>query len=372
MGNNPTRSKTSSGASLNLSQESGSTVDTLLEPFLNFDENAELSFDEKSTIYNSLVALVKARSHFDSALQDRAVRFLKNLEPKWNEPGYSAGLVNDLVPSSDGSPSGFAASIVTLLSSPHWTIVTAALSFLFATFRPSSAIQCQLVESDLISNVLAIVQPHTLPISGNETMINNLILIIILCLELEYPVSLSDLGITDAADQFNHREMIFQKVVLSSSQFVTSLISNRNILSRDSFDSFMLLLVRFIKIGPFHRRTLEFVVASPIAMAITSCLSFIDYNRHLWLTFQHIDQSLDDWKCYGPEVVESAKRMMKALFSEDFEDTLEQMLMRNKGENYGSELIYRCHSISLLTGSNVELTENDEEEESEVEPPPLE
>ncbi|KAK2950953.1 hypothetical protein BLNAU_14144 [Blattamonas nauphoetae] len=105
--------------------------------------------------------------------------------------------------------------------------------------------------------------------------------------------------------------------------------------------------------GPFHLPTLEFVVASPIVMAFSSCLHFVENDQHLWLTLVTINHSLDDWKKEGREVVQSAKRMIQALFSEGFEDTLEQTLMRKRDKYLRSSLVMSCHSISRMLGSNV-------------------
>ncbi|KAK2957756.1 hypothetical protein BLNAU_7190 [Blattamonas nauphoetae] len=330
-------------------------MNTLQEPFLTFDVNSDLSFEDKSTIYRSLVALVKAKYPFDIELQDRCVQFLKSLEPKWSYDKELANkLVTDLVPSSAGSSSGFVPSIAIVLSLPHSIVVEAALSFLSRTTQVSSAeIQNRLVESDLITKVFAIVQPQTLSISGNEEIFDYLINIIFYCLDLASPSSLIDLGITIAADKYNRREMIFQKVVLPSSKFVTFLITNRHILNEDLLHSFMSQLDRFIDIGPFHRPTLEFVVASPIVMPFSSCFSFVEDDQALWNILNHINLSLGEWKKHGHEVVQSAKRMMQALISEGFEDTLEQTLMLKKSGYYGFRLVDECHSISEFLGSNM-------------------
>ncbi|KAK2955456.1 hypothetical protein BLNAU_9503 [Blattamonas nauphoetae] len=237
----------STDVSLSDTSESPSTVKPEEEPFLDFDPKTELSFEDLSKIYNSLVALVKAGYPFDKALQDKAVQFLESLDPTWDKD-LKEKLALKLVPTSDGSPSGFIASIVTLLSSPHSTVVTSALSFLFnVTVLSSPAIQCPLVDSDLISNVLAILQPHTLQMSGNEDIFGELFRIVGYCGDLASPSSLSNFGITAAVDKSNYREMIFRKVVLPSSQFVTFLISNRYILNGDLLKSFMMLLDMFIK-----------------------------------------------------------------------------------------------------------------------------
>ncbi|KAK2958399.1 hypothetical protein BLNAU_6669 [Blattamonas nauphoetae] len=108
-------------------------LDCVQQSFLNFDPNSDLSFEDKSAIYRSLVALVKAEHPFDNALQDRAAQFLKNLAPGVFDHDLADILVNNLIPSSDGSPSGYAESIVTLLSSPHSAVVTEVLTFLQLT-----------------------------------------------------------------------------------------------------------------------------------------------------------------------------------------------------------------------------------------------
>ncbi|KAK2960032.1 hypothetical protein BLNAU_4915 [Blattamonas nauphoetae] len=355
MGNQPSRSKTPSGASLNHSRKSHSTVNPEHKSFLNYEPNSELSYTDKSAIYCSLVALVKVEHPFDNALQDRAARFLIDLEQDWRfEPDLPDRLVTELVPSSAGSPSGFVESIVTLLSSPRSRIVVAAISFLHKTTMNSThATRCRLMKSDLVSKVLATVQPQTLPISGNEPIFDNLIKIIERIIGLASPDSLSELGITSATDAFNHREMIFPKVLLPSSQFVTFLISNQYILSGDLINSFMYLLETLLRISPFHRQTLEFVIASPIVMAFSTRLSSIRDDWCLRNILVNINESLEIWTTESPEVSQSGQRMRQALFSEGFEDTLEQKMIHEKSRSYGIRYVANCHTISQLLGSNV-------------------
>ncbi|KAK2959855.1 hypothetical protein BLNAU_5052 [Blattamonas nauphoetae] len=311
-----------------------------------------------SEVYHSLVVFVKADYPFDDALLDRAARFLKSLEPKWNDHDLADKLVIRLVHSSDGSTSGFAGSIMTLLSSSHSTMIAAALSFLCkTTTRSTPSIRCRLVESDLISNVLATVQPHTLTISGNEGIFDNLLKIIVECLDLSRPWCLTGLGKIAVVDQLNHREMIFQKVVLPSSQFVTFLISNRYFLKQDSLGSFMSLLTTLLDFSPYHRPTLEFVLASPIEMALSGCLPTIEDKDHLWDSLFYIHLWLEEWPKEGRKVDKSGKRVMEALFSEGFEDTLEQKLMNDKGGIFGRSVDDKSHFISHSLGANVKIPE---------------
>ncbi|KAK2955457.1 hypothetical protein BLNAU_9504 [Blattamonas nauphoetae] len=332
MGNAPSRSTTSFDASSTFSQDSHSTVTTLQEPFLDLTINSSLTFENKSTIYRSLVALVKVEYPFDIELQDRAVRFLKILEP-WCDREYTSKLITELVPSSAGSPDGFVESI-NKLKQQH----------------PKSL---HITESDLIAKVLTTLQPHTLQFSGNEEIIRHLITIITYCVDLASASSLSGLGITDAADTFSLREMILRKVALPSSQFVTFLIVNRHNFNGGLAITYMHLLHILIQISLFHRPTLEFVVASPIVMGFSSSLSFIENDLVLWSPLMDINHSLKEWKNEGPEVAQTARRIIQALFSEGFEDTLEQTLKHDRDGDHGRSVVYMSHTISKSLGSNV-------------------
>ncbi|KAK2946225.1 hypothetical protein BLNAU_18827 [Blattamonas nauphoetae] len=317
---------------------------------------------EKSAIYNSLVALVKAEYQFGETLQDRAARFLQNIEPMWFQATYADQLVTELVPSSDGSPSGFIESIVTLLSSPHSTVIGAALSFINKTlYFLSKEIRYRLAESDLITNVLAIVQPHKLPISGNETIIVSLLAIIFNFFNLATSPSVRNFSTTAAIDAFNHYEMIFQNVVIPSSQFLTFLISNRVIISGELLNSFMLLLFTLLRFCPYHRPTLEFVLASPIVLAFSSGLRFVENDDALWNILFTFDQSLLEWKTEGPEVAQSGKRMRQALFSEGFDDTLEGLLFLEENTNHLSRMTptYFCELSSDV--GNAMIADADEQ-----------
>ncbi|KAK2943047.1 hypothetical protein BLNAU_22021 [Blattamonas nauphoetae] len=57
------------------------------------------------------------------------------------------------------------------------------------------------------------------------------------------------------------------------------------------------------------------------------------------------DTTIEDWEDACPELVQFGKRMIQALFSEGFEDTLEQMLMPKGGHSYYFNVPNESHSI---------------------------
>ncbi|KAK2962978.1 hypothetical protein BLNAU_2001 [Blattamonas nauphoetae] len=191
--------------------------------FLDFDLNLDLTFADESAIYSSLVALVTKQHSFDKPLQDRASQFLRSLGSKVKNTEIARKYMTNLVPPSDGTYSGFVRSILTLTSSSHSTVVASSLAFLNSILSNSRTEEhYHLVEAELVSNVLETVQPHLLPISGHEVLVKSLIETIDDFLLL----SSSDRSYSTSApiNPFRHRENLFWKVVLPSSQFVTFLI----------------------------------------------------------------------------------------------------------------------------------------------------
>ncbi|KAK2942550.1 hypothetical protein BLNAU_22537 [Blattamonas nauphoetae] len=337
---------------LNDSLESSSIKTTSHEPFLTFDPTQSWPFSYLSRMFRSLIALVKAQYPLDNALQDKAVRLLKRIDPNWNQHA-SARLVTELVPSPGCSPSGFIESITTLLSSPYSTVVSAAFSLLRPTIVSSPLIvRRDLVESDIIPKVLATIHPHTLPISGNEKKFDDLVTIITQGIKCALPSDLWTLNIKTAGDRLNLRKMIFQKVVQPSSRFVMFLITNRSVLSGDLLFSFVYLLCKLLHISPFHPPTLEFVFSTPIVTALSNSLAFSESNPRNVSYLIIIEQSLKEWQYEDSKVAKSGKRVTQAQFSEGFEDHLEQLLIHHKGDS-GLDVGVKSVSISQLLGSNV-------------------
>ncbi|KAK2941778.1 hypothetical protein BLNAU_23326 [Blattamonas nauphoetae] len=87
-------------------------------------------------------------------------------------------------------------------------------------------------------------------------------------------------------------------------------------------------------------------------MALSSCLSFIDNDDDLWTTLIYINLSLEEWNEEDP-VVKSGKQIIQTLFSEGFEDTLEQKLLNDKNGLYGFRLVDYCRSVFEIFGDRM-------------------
>ncbi|KAK2946749.1 hypothetical protein BLNAU_18345 [Blattamonas nauphoetae] len=111
----------------------------------------------------------------------------------------------------------------------------------------------------------------------------------------------------------------------------------------------MVLLSTLLEIGPYHLPTLEVVLASPIVTTFSSCLPSGENDGCLWTTLITINNSPDDWKKESPEIAQSGKRIIQALFLEGFESFIEQMEQLAKDGYYDPSMIcLRCARTFLI------------------------
>ncbi|KAK2958837.1 hypothetical protein BLNAU_6086 [Blattamonas nauphoetae] len=323
--------------------------------FLHFDPNSDLTIEHKSALYRDLVSLIRDNFDFDDALQNKTVSFLKALEPQPFQRSIADRLITQLVPTSDGSPAAFIDSFCVLLSSLHSTIVAATLSFLQATFSFSTeAHRVLLLQTDFVAKLIAKLQPQSLPLSGNEASFTVLNTILLVSMRLMNSSTLRILGNAGPSDLHNRCNLIFQRVLQPSSQYLSFLCRNHYLLtSRFHTFRFAVLVDTLLEISPYHRPTLDFVLASPIVMTWSSCVSFDEHFLHFYDSLAHICSSLEEWKKQDPVVGQSRQRMTRALCSEGFEDTIEHFLVHNTFDEDSQALVGFCCSILRFLGSNV-------------------
>ncbi|KAK2962894.1 hypothetical protein BLNAU_1917 [Blattamonas nauphoetae] len=328
--------------SVQTSLESRSTINTMRDLFLNHDTTLNQPFEDWSALYGSLVSLVRDHVDFDDALQDKAVNFLHNLNGRD-------------IQTADETLSDFSDSVCVLLSSPHSKIVVATLSFVSGSVsRANFKQRLNLLKTGLISKISAILQPHTLPFSGNADLNRYLFMILHELVRMAEAYAIQTLAITEPSDQHNHRELVFRKVIHPSSPYLAFLCRNRYLLEAASFPrGYVALFSRLLQISPYHRPTLEFVLSSPVVTTVLSFLSFVDESHSSWLLLIICAPSLREWQKHGAEVVQCGKRMINALIREGMADTLEQMMRNDMRGNFGASVVTECEAFTRFLGANL-------------------
>ncbi|KAK2943966.1 hypothetical protein BLNAU_21112 [Blattamonas nauphoetae] len=101
----------------------------------------------------------------------------------------------------------------------------------------------------------------------------------------------------------------------------------------------------------------KYVHASPIALAISRSLSFVEDNHAFWLLLLFIEMALKEWQNQSPEVTQSAKRMIQALISEGFEEPVEPKMQHNTRNLFSNKIVEESRIVSKLMGANVACSE---------------
>ncbi|KAK2948794.1 hypothetical protein BLNAU_16244 [Blattamonas nauphoetae] len=333
--------------------------------FLNDNPYSKMSLTDKFKRYNSLVSLVEVKYPFDEIQQGKAVLILESFKHLYLPSTDSNKNLAELVPSRNGTSSGFLDSVLTLVSSPHTAIASAAVPFsmkVFSTLTPSH--QLDLLKNDYFSKTLTIFRPQTFPIASYPDFYVILVETLHWSLGFVKPYQDKKSSLTDPQDQPKGSEFVMRKVIVPSSQYLHFLCQHINALSEWLEITFTFFLNKLLLRGPIHPPLLEFVLASPVVMTVSSRLASVQSSYHFLSTLRDIYNLLTEWKKHGPEVAQSAKRMLQALFSEGFEDTLEQIFMHKKKGRIGRDAVRDCNLISQLLGLNVQYTEADVEEDT--------
>ncbi|KAK2959581.1 hypothetical protein BLNAU_5359 [Blattamonas nauphoetae] len=306
-------------------------------------------FEEKAALFGSIVSRVRDNSDVDDAIQDEAVALLDDLKPYPFDSAAADRIVTELVPSTDGTLSGFVDSACILVSSPHSKIVNAALSFLERSFWTSSPHnRVRLIQKDFFSRILAIIQPQHLPLSENEDVFHSLNRILSSSIDLARPSTLKALKLDDPSARQNHLEFVFQQVIQQHSSYISFLCQNRHLVSTNLYPSWMDgVVVSLFQISPYHLPTLEWILTSPVVLTINVVLSSLTPKHDLDRVLLGFTESLREWKREGPEVIGSGKRMINALVSDGLEDTLEQLVRIDRLHD-GVKI--NLGSVSILNG----------------------
>ncbi|KAK2950938.1 hypothetical protein BLNAU_14128 [Blattamonas nauphoetae] len=318
---------------------------------MSFSIESDLSFEESSHIFRSFLAAMKDSCPLDDLLLDKVVFLLKKLTPSST---VSAIKTAELIPSSDGSSTEFVNQMALLLSSPHRKLVEATLSFVFITIMEAAPpLQMKLVEADLLSKVLQAIQSHISLGHPSEELHWNLFGIIFKASRLAKPYSLPHLEIVDDIAKHNHYEMLFLKLYRPSALYLSRLFANRYLFAQDRMArSFLILLGDLHQICPFHRPTLDLLIAQSIDLASISCLACVEMDDSLTVFLHSVQYGIKQWSKEGPYVKQNGRRLIQALTLEGYADIIEERVLNCASGHYGVMVVlYGRHTAQQLGGN---------------------
>ncbi|KAK2956939.1 hypothetical protein BLNAU_8014 [Blattamonas nauphoetae] len=266
--------------------------------FLNVNPFTNWPLKEKAELYNSLVSLVKVQYPFDDVLQYKVVQFLEAIR---QHCGFSRDLsiLTKIVPDDNGI-------IISGLDTPA---------------------RLQYLNTEFISTILNILQPHTLPIASHTDLHDGLINVLESSLLLAASTQIIQIINKAPDDRNNIYELIYYTVVVPSSQYLHFLLRNRYVVVTAGLSrSFHDLLSAILKSSPYHTPTLECFISHSIVTGVVSLIPFVedDFPSTMKLTNGIMDSLWTKWEDRDLEVALSGQRMTEALRTEGLEDSIEQ------------------------------------------------
>ncbi|KAK2944111.1 hypothetical protein BLNAU_20943 [Blattamonas nauphoetae] len=289
--------------------------------FLNWSKEKHESEDEKTEIFQSLVATVKLHPELDDALQSKAVKLLTSVVLYRRESADA--FLNSLKRTSDDSLTDFIQSIVALLSSANKAIPVATVEMLNRLIGVcSTKVHLSLVKADLIPQLVTSLNPQSLSFAEAVNIHIYLMNIIWNSLWLSTPYGLRQVGIEDHNEQQTVHETVLTQVLAPSEKYIRHLcVSRFSIVNGYLSEPFLTLLAKLLRICPYYQLTMEFVLHMPII------LTFLD------VMFE-VQRYWNETRGEGRQMV---KKMHSMLRMEGIEDVMEAKLRTDQNAHFGAQ-----------------------------------
>ncbi|KAK2950662.1 hypothetical protein BLNAU_14333 [Blattamonas nauphoetae] len=328
-------------------------------PFLNWSEKELESIHEKAVVFRSLVATLKLQPVLDDSLEDKAVKFLESVNPKYAKSADA--FLSQLASASVDSLTDFVQCIGMLLSSPSQVIISASMKMLKSLIWASSADNLVLlVKSDLIPQVITILNPQSLSFAAAEYIHICLMTTIRISLWFATPRGLTKLELEDDNEHQAVRETVLKQVLLPTEQYIWHLcVKCSSIVDGEQSKYFLTLLARLLRISPYDQSTMDFVLQMPVTLTIPSCLTFFEDDESIWTFLDDMVDSQLEWNKEGGEVRQIWKTVHRMLRMEGIEDVIDEKLRNDKNETDGYLIVEKSIKLNNLQGINIpELCHN--------------
>ncbi|KAK2945106.1 hypothetical protein BLNAU_19955 [Blattamonas nauphoetae] len=249
--------------------------------FINWDPKSDLSSEEMSLLFLSLVEMVKTEYQFDEPLQQKADVYLKAITPDSEEKADE--LILCLVP-DDESTSSFVESIMILLSSQIKVVMMATLKFVQVVLMFSSpSAQLQLVQDDLVAGIVTTLNLKSCSFTEDNEIIHILRSIVALSIWLATFDGLQELERTDPSDQLEVHEAVFKHVILPSKDYLNNLFRSRFMRFEENQPRLVRVLAsQTIRISPFHEPTMMLSTSLPLALVVVTGLTVRESEFSVW------------------------------------------------------------------------------------------
>ncbi|KAK2963794.1 hypothetical protein BLNAU_1363 [Blattamonas nauphoetae] len=303
--------------------------------FLRIEPDTIHTIQQASPPFLSFVNFIKEGNNLDSEETRHACTLLTILTPSSGQKFTSDEILFELIQTGDGSCCGFANSIVTLLSSSNEEIIKSTLSLLkqVVCSRPPTT------RFDIIDTKLFALLPqsfyeqdlHLLTHTGLCLMriVNSNLFMLrpgntqSICQKRQISVNIFQ---HTFIDQFFNPIIPFLNFICNGRRRIkNSNISNDSSGSSDLNDSsdFSDLLGTIVDFSPFLKETTQYILSSPLALALTDCFHFYETDEAITILFERLMRGVGAWPREGQDVRKRWQRILVKLDDEGFSDEIE-------------------------------------------------
>ncbi|KAK2944120.1 hypothetical protein BLNAU_20952 [Blattamonas nauphoetae] len=321
---------------------------------MNWDGKPIESTSAKSSVYQSLVALIKDDHALDDASEKKAASLLDQIK-SFESIESEVSLLELMLSSPKASLTDLVSSITVLISSASQVITTATMEMIKSLIIWCSPnVRLSLVKADLIPHIFASLNQQSFSLPDYEHIHTYLVSIIASSLRLATPIWIAQLEIKDHNEQQAVLEMVLKQVLIPSEKYICLLcVSRFSIIDGTQSEGFLSLLAKLLRICPYYEPTMDFVLHMPVILTIPSCLALFEDDYTIWDFLSSMFDACEEWNKHSENIHRTRTALLQSLRTEGFEDVSEQKLQHDRGEFHGRRIVVHSMGLSNLQGMNL-------------------
>ncbi|KAK2944028.1 hypothetical protein BLNAU_21027 [Blattamonas nauphoetae] len=293
--------------------------ETPCDPLPLFQRVVPIAIDrieQASPPFLSLVNFVKEGNHLDENAAEQAYTLLRNLAFKSGGQLHKFEILYKLVDSPNGSCSGFANSLVILLTSSDEELIQSTLFFMHAAlFDQPSFVLFDFLETGIFATL-----PREFYEQDEDVLVNNRgDLMRIVARFMRCPSSSdSELICQERSVNLETLQTTFIDLFFRPIKpFLTVLWNNRReITISEASTGFSTLIASIVRNSQFLEEMTQFVLSSSVALAFTDALVLCEEHTTIRTLLDGVKQGYGTWDERTPSVLKREQRVLTKLHEE--------------------------------------------------------
>ncbi|KAK2941033.1 hypothetical protein BLNAU_24062 [Blattamonas nauphoetae] len=292
-----------------------------LRPLLHFR-----SFEQESKVYLSLVDFIKEGNNPDNKATEKACAILENITPVLFNEVTSEQVLFELVPTPDGSCSGFTESIVLLLTRSNEMISRSILRLLDGMVSCTSPdIQFDFIATGVFEHLPQAFYEQELHLSPPSDLF--LMATVAKLLSCSTPSSTQIICRDRQLSVDTFQQTFLDKFFRPIEPFLVFVCNQRRRIAEvensEAFDDFPNLIGTIVECSPFMEEMTQFFLTSPFAVTLLNCLHFYDNDNVTCILLEKLSEGFGQWRKDSSAVQKLGQHIVAKLREEGLTDQIE-------------------------------------------------